>query len=181
MRFVCIFFLLIWTFHVKSLEGSEVSQKVCNHLHKDKLLFLCHKDNTLLCDECAMQYHGDHIDQLETLSSVFLKFKMKAKNMKKQDGQDSDQLEKALKDKLGNAYDQFIREITQYKNQWITNNFQKILDKLKSETNPKIDAVVREIEHTYGVVSDTYIYIYIYIIYIYIYYIYYILDIDDNE
>ena len=161
MRFLSsLFFILICITYVKPLEGSNISQKVCSYRHKDKLMFLCHKDNILLCEECAMKYHGDHIDQLETLSSVFLKFKMTAKNMKKQ-GQDSGELGILLKEKLRSAYDQFIRELTEYKNQWIKENFQSIFYRLTSESNPKVDAVVREIEHTYGVVHDIYIYIYI--------------------
>ena len=152
MKLLSVFLILISIFSANSVEG-ELTQKLCNHAHKNKVLFLCTRDNIICCEECAIKYHPDHIEELETLSSVFLKLKMKAKTMKNSKNADSTQMRKVVKERLRNTYDEYIRKVVEYKEEWIEENLQIIMNKEKKETKP-MDSLIEKIEEAYRTVHN---------------------------
>ena len=130
----------------------EEGMKMCDPYHSLKLKFFCPNDSTLMCTECALE-HSSHLHQIKSLNSIFTQKLSDYLNLK--EGMDLlsylqpdlDQLKIIITSKLGNAYDQFLGRLKEYKPTWVQETYSNIVKDIPKL--PNFEVLLREIETEY--------------------------------
>ena len=118
---------------VEELKSTSASTtKYCKRDHIEKIKFHCDKEDTFICDDCAIE-HSEHFEQLEPLKFIFQKKlpqysslleKLRLATLLEVN---EDEIRSFIYQQLENSYDKFIAHVIDYKTTWIQTQFQEIL------------------------------------------------------
>ena len=139
-----------------------ISNQYCNPSHQTKIEFLCTKDGTLCCADCATD-HSDHFQKVEDIKSIFegkllnyRKLKSKLKILSKMPNS-KDEIRSYIGQLLESSFDQLISRVADMKKEWIEEHFQRIMESLNVEFEqkmPDLAEISAEVEETFKKIKN---------------------------
>ena len=138
------------------------SKKYCNPSHQSKIEFLCTKDGTLCCADCATE-HADHFEKVEDIKAIFegkltdyRRLKSKLKMLSKMPNS-KDEIRSYIGQLLESSFDQLISRVADMKKEWVEEHFQRIMESLNVEFEQKVPELAdlnAEVEETFNKIQN---------------------------
>ena len=138
------------------------AKKYCDPSHNSKIEFLCTEDGTLCCAECAAS-HSDHFYKVEDIKSIFeaqlvnyRKIKSRIAILSKMPNS-KDEIKSYIGYLLESSFDQLISQIMEMKDNWIEENFKRIMEALNVEVDqntPDLTILSIEVEETFKKIQN---------------------------